>query len=300
MLTLLALALLSQSSPPPAVPAWHPLTHSVDAYAAFAPDGRSLVFQSNPGGNFDLYTIGIDGGEPKLLLSSPADDITPRWSPDGKTLAFVSERDGNREIYLCDPAGSNLRNLTRHPSADIHPFWSRDGSRLLFSSNRDTANADDFDIYEMKSDGSGVQRITHGPEIDTYASWSPDEKRIVTRRQIGSDSEVFVMNADGSAAVDISNDPEAYDGWPVWSPDGRRIAYAGGGPDEGNHFLFLVDPDGRNRVQLTTFGSDPKHCYDTQPCFSPDGKHLAFTRYEVSPDYERARICILDLPPAKS
>ncbi len=295
-----ALAIVQEPNATPPQAAWHRLTHSVDAYASFRSDGRSLVYQSNPGGNFDLYTIDLDGGEPKLLLASSADDITPRWSPDGKTLMFVSERDGNPEIYLCDEHGGSLRNLTKSPSIDIHPCWSHDGKRILFTSNRDKLHDDDFSIYAMNSDGSDVKRITHGPEIDTYASWSPDDARIVTRRQIGDDSEVFVLDADGTHPLDISNDPKAFDGWPAWSPDGKRIAWAGGGPDDGNHFIFLIDADGKNRVQLTNFWSDPNWCYDTQPTFSPDGKRLVFTRYEKSTDYERARLCILDVPPPKS
>jgi len=302
MLPVLALAVLAlaQGRPQLGAPAPRLLTHSVDAYACFAPDGRSLVYQSNPGGNFDLYTIALDGSEPRLLVSSPADDITPQWSRDGKSLIFVSERDGNREIYVSDAQGGNLRNLSRNPAADIHPCWSRDGSRVLFSSNREKLHDDDFDVYEMRADGSGVTRLTQGPEVDTYASWSADEKRIVTRRKIGKDNEVYVLNADGSGPVDISNDPAAYDGWPVWSPDGARIAYAGGGPDEGDRFIFLVDPDGKNRVQLTKRGPGNARCYDTQPCLSPDGTRLVFTRYEPSEDYERARLCLLTIPPRKA
>ncbi|MCK6445800.1 MAG: DPP IV N-terminal domain-containing protein [Planctomycetes bacterium] len=282
-------------SPTDSGPRIRRLTHAVNAYASWSPDGKSLVYQSSAPGNFDLFTITVDGSAIRELVADPAHDITPVWSPDGKTIAFVSERTGNRDVYLVDSDGANLRNLTRDPAMDIHPAWSADGKRLLFSSNRGNANADDYDIYELSLAGGEPRRITGGPDVDTYASWSPDGRRIVTRRVVAGNNEVFVMDADGANPKNLTNAP-TYDGWPVWSPDGKWIAYAGG-PDEGNHYLFLVRPDGSARAQLTKESQPLGFCYDTQPAFSPDGRSLVFTRYRPMADYESSELCILDLSP---
>ncbi|MCK6449201.1 MAG: hypothetical protein L6Q99_22620, partial [Planctomycetes bacterium] len=216
----------------------------------------------------------------------------------GSKILFVSERDGNREVYICNADGTNQRNISRDPAMDIHPSWSHDGTRLLFSSNRGNKDPDDYDIYEMNVDGSNVRRVTSGPEIDTYASWSPDGKRIVTRRVIDgkTNNEVFVMNADGSGAVNLTKAPEHYDGWPVWSPDGTKICFAGGGPDVGNHYLFLINPDGTGKRQLTfAWLAGSSHCYDTQPAFSPDGRRIVFTRYRPATHFESAELCVLEI-----
>ena len=205
------------------------LTYVVHAYANFSPDDQTVVFQSNATGNWDLYTMRPDGTGVRQIITDRAADITPVFSPDGQRIAFVSERDGNREVYVCTCDGSNAIRLTNDPGHDIHPVWSADGRRILFSSNRGNASPEDYDIYEMNADGTEVKRVTSGPDVDTYASWSPDGRRIVARRVIdGTNNEVFVMNADGSGAVNLTNDPSRYDGWPVWSPDGRRIAFASG------------------------------------------------------------------------
>ena len=287
------------AGPTGAHPAAVRVTHTVHAYPSFHPDGRTLVFQSDATGRWQLFTIRVDGSGLRPLHTSSGNDITPVWSPDGKQILFVSERDGNREVYVCDADGSNQRNITNNPAMDLHPFWSADGTKLLFSSNRGNADPSDYDIYEMRVDGTAVRRITSGPEIDTYASWSPDGTRIVTRRVIGggTNNEVFVLNADGSNPVNITNAPEHYDGWPVWSPDGTRICFAGGGPDFGNKYLFLINPDGSGKVQLTfPWLAGSPHCYDTQPTFSPDGRTIAFTRYRPASRHESTEIMTIAVP----
>jgi TolB protein len=275
------------------------LTHTVNAYGCFSPDGSTIVFQSNATGRWQLYTTRADGHGRSPLIRSESDDITPVYSPEGARILFVSERDGNREVYVCNADGTEQRNLTNHPSMDLHPMWSADGARVIFSSNRGKPDRNDYDIYTMRIDGSELTQITSGPEIDTYASWSPDGTRIVTRRVIdgGRNNEVFVMDADGSNPVNLTNAPDHYDGWPVWSPDGKRICFAGGGPDNGNKYLFLINPDGTGKVQLTSpWMAGSGHCYDTQPSFSRDGARIVFTRYRPSMMFESTELMILTVP----
>ena len=57
------------------------------AYANWSPDGKSLVFQANPHGNYDLYECGVDGKGLKKLVGSAGNDITPIYSPDGKNVS---------------------------------------------------------------------------------------------------------------------------------------------------------------------------------------------------------------------
>lgn len=299
-LTLHTVATQPVEQPHPIV---RPITHTVSAYASFHPDGRELVYQSDALGRWQLFTINIDGSNPRRLIDSPGNDITPVYSPDAKHIAFVSERDGNREVYICDADGTNQRNISNNPAHDIHPSWSADSKRVLFSSNRNKDDADDYDIYEMAIDGTALKQLTSGPEIDTYASWSPDGSRIVMRRVIDNkaNNEVFVINADGSNPVNLTNTPDNYDGWPVWSPDGRTIAYSTGptqgpGGTLGNHYIHTMSPDGANKTQHTfPWIAGLNHCYDTQPAFSPDGRTIVFTRYRPTQRFESTELCFLTL-----
>jgi TolB protein len=274
------------------------LTYVVHAYANFSPDDSTIVFQSNASGNWDLYAMRADGGGLRRLTDDPAADITPVFSPDGARILFVSERNGNRDVFVCNADGTGARALTGDPGHDLHPVWTDGGRRIMFSSNRGNPDADDYDIYEMAADGTDVRRMTSGPDVDTYSSRSPDGRKVVTRRVIdGQNNEVFVMEADGSHAVNLTHDPERYDGWPVWSPDGTRIAFSSGKPDAGDNRINVMNADGSGRFELTGREPGGTWCYDTQPTWSHDGTRIVFTRYRPG-EREAAELCVVPVPGA--
>jgi hypothetical protein len=82
-----------------------------DTNPAVSPDGQSVAFMSRRGGNWDVYTVGIDGTDLTQLTTDTANDGLPTWSPDGKTIAFVSERDGVWAIWAMNVDGNNQRPL---------------------------------------------------------------------------------------------------------------------------------------------------------------------------------------------
>jgi TolB protein len=83
--------------------------------------------------------------------------------------------------------------------------------------------------------------------VNTYPSPSPDGARIAFRRMPPeNNSEVFVAASDGTQVRNLTNHP-AFDGWPDWSPDGRRIASTS--KRGGDHKIYLMNPDGSG-VQL--------------------------------------------------
>jgi TolB protein len=82
-------------------------------------------------------------------------------------------------------------------------------------------------------------------------------------------SEVFVANGDGSDPRNLSNHP-AFDGWPAWSPDGKRIAF--GSNRNANYQIFIMNADGTEpRLLANTEGRA------TEPRWSPDGRTVYFT-----------------------
>src|ERR1700742_4575933 len=219
------------------------LTNVIDSYPQLSKDGKMLVFQSNRSGAMQIYTSKADGSELRQITHLNFAAGTPCWSPDMKRIVFAAEPSGHSEIFIMNADGSNVVQLTHIGGDDSHPHWSADGSRIMFNSSRTTPGpAADWskqwhELFSMKPDGSDVQQHTRFRTVCTFGSFSPDMKRITYRKVIdgpafqwdlsgiGRNSEIFVADADGSNEVNVSKNA-AFDGWPVWSPDGKMIAFS--------------------------------------------------------------------------
>jgi TolB protein len=272
------------------------ITNVKDAYPMLSPDGSRVLFQSDRTGDWEIYTMKPDGTDRVRLTSVAGADVTPIWSPDGKRIVFASERDDpESDIYVMNADGSGQRRLTRQPGDDSHPHWSPDGLRIVFNSARATPDlsADwskqHIEIFTMAADGSDVRQVTRLQTVSTYPQLSPDGKRIAFRRTLDEagflwdlttgarNSEVFVMNADGSNPVNVSKSA-AYDGWPAWSPDGGTIVFSSNRAGPANiGQLYAAGVDGGNLRKLT----DGPGAF-VQPSWSRDGKRIyAFQHWET-------------------
>jgi Tol biopolymer transport system component len=224
-----------------------------------------IVFQSNRGGNNEIYVMNGDGSELTNLTNNPADDQAPFWSPDGKRIAFQSFRDGNSEVYVMNADGSNLTRLTNDPADDAVDGWSPDGKKILFHTDRDG----NLEVYVMSADGTDQTNLTNSPVDDEIPDWSPDGTKIAFMSDREGNPEIYVMNADGSNPIRLTNSP-AEDLFPYWSPDGTRIAFFS--HRDGNSELYVMNVDGSNQVNLSNNRAD-----DEPPASWPaDGTKILF------------------------
>ena len=214
-----------------------------------------IAFVSRRDGNPEIYVMDADGKNQRRLTNNRADDWFPSWSPDGKRIVFISERDGHprrripgwftSEIYVMDADGGNQQNLTNHPSDDRNPSWSPDGQRIVFQSDRDNDRGHNIEIYVMDADGNNQLNLTNNLTNDEDPSWSPDGKRIVFSAQreghvenkFGITDEIYVMDADGGNQRRLT-DNRNNDWDPVWSPDGKWIAFMA--DRKGDHIKFDI------------------------------------------------------------
>lgn len=227
-----------------------------------------IAFVSNRDGNWEIYAMDPDGGNPRRLTEDPADDLSPSWSPSA-LLAFTSNRDGDLEIYRVDATGGNLTQLTNNAYNDFGPTWSPDGARIAFVSDRDsTEEIYNEEIYVMNADGTGLIRLTDHPAADRDPAWSPDGQHIAFASNRDGNWEIYVMNADGSNPVNLTNS-EGDDSGPAWSPDGAKIAFTSN--RDRNSEIYVMDADGRHQTRLTI-----NPAVDARPAWSPDGARIAF------------------------
>jgi len=202
------------------------------AAIVWSPDGTKIGFQA--GG--DIYVINADGSSLVNVTNNAAADGGPVWSPDGGKIAFWTNRDGNDEIYVMNADGSNPVNLTNNPAADRAPAWSPDGQRIAFETDRDGKVA----IYVMNADGSGsAAQLINTAADDGAPVWSPDGTKI----GFEAGGDIYVMNADGSNPVNVTNSPDWNSGI-VWSPDGRTIAFGTSNTSSGYGEIWVVNADG--------------------------------------------------------
>ncbi len=194
--------------------------YSTNEFEARYNRGRTrIAFTSNKSGNYDIWVMSHDGSGKTRLTTSGGSDWYAAWSPDGSRIAFESNRDGQYEVYVMNADGSGQTRLTFDPDFDGMPSWSPDGSQIVFISRRTGG----YRIYAMNADGSN-QKILNTQAYSAYPVWSPDKGQIAFACDADADGflELWLMNADGSNARMIYQDPNFYDRdfYPIsWSGD---------------------------------------------------------------------------------
>jgi Tol biopolymer transport system component len=178
-------------------------------FPSWSQSGEQIAFHGIYGGAgaTEVLVIDADGDEPVNLTNHPSADARADFSPNGQKIAFQSNRDGNIEIYVMNADGSDPVRLTTNPAADQAPDWSADGTKITFQSNRDG----NIEIYVMNADGTEQTRLTDHLGRDLDPAWSPNGQQITFDRDIdpieAQIRQQFVMNADGSGAVQLTELP---------------------------------------------------------------------------------------------
>lgn len=151
----------------------------------WSPDGRTLAFVGQRGGDFDIYAIPANGGEEKRLTTAPGLDDGPEYSPDGQWIYFNSERTGHMQIWRMHPDGSSQEQVIHDDTNDWFPHISPDGKWMTFLSyDKDvTGHPADKDVVlhlVSLTDGSikVLAKLFGGQGTNNVPSWSPDSTKV--------------------------------------------------------------------------------------------------------------------------
>jgi Tol biopolymer transport system component/DNA-binding winged helix-turn-helix (wHTH) protein len=249
--------------------------------AAWAPDGRWVVYSSDRAGNADIWKQRLGDPDPIRLTWSETNESQAQWSPDGQAIVFRSERDGGG-LYVM-PANGGVERLVS--SFGYEPRWSPDGTLILF--RRSAVLPDLPTMYVVGLDGRPPRPVR--PDVTgqfraLHAAWHPDGDRVsmwgTTRTR-----EVRFLTVpleDGAPVTPRISDRVQQDlagvsvDRFVWARSRRYIYFEGRAGDTQNVWRITVDPlteawvDGPER--LTTGAGE-----ETNVALSSDGTTLLFT-----------------------
>jgi Tol biopolymer transport system component len=154
----------------------------------WSPDGQRLAYCAERGGQYDIYSISVQGGPETQLTNMPGLDDGPEYSPDGRHIWFNSTRSGLMQVWRMGADGSNPTHMVQEESNCWFPHISPDGRQVVYIAYRkeDVAPGDhpankNVEIRLVPAEGGvsrTVARLFGGQGTMNVNSWSPDNHTI--------------------------------------------------------------------------------------------------------------------------
>jgi Tol biopolymer transport system component len=260
--------------------------------AACSPQGKSnykIALVANRSGQSGLFVMNSDTTGSKILTPNIHSMLRPSsWSQDGKKIAFFDIRaedgemlknntmDSHFPLYVMDSSGHGQKRLLNFPVSDFK--WSPDSRQLLYVSAYEDPQRNDTGVQNRKKQPmsaiyilnmrTGGQRRLSSFGQNCSGDWSPDGAHLALSFGNEQNSDIYVIRLDSERQRRLT-DSQNINISPVWSPDGKAIAYVAltspGVMD--NYGIYVVNADGSGKRKVSEIGG-----YEVS--WSPDGKWL--------------------------
>ena len=188
--------------------------------ASWSPDGARIAFEVQPEPQNLPYVVAarIDGSEVRRVVRG----IEPQWSPAGDRIAYLTGESGDLQLHVIRPDGTGDTQPTSARGFG-EPRWSPDGTRIVATRRLGLA------VLDVAS--GRTERLQRGLGIQSYA-WSPRGDAIAYALPAG----IRILDLTTGRVRNVSSFGEQ----PAWSPDGRQLAFSGGGECRDRRGIYRV------------------------------------------------------------
>lgn len=254
----------------------------------YSPDGKKLVVDRvsrwdvewrhyRGGQNTPLQVLDLATLTEQTIPTEGSEDIHPVWM--GDDIYFLSDRDFIMNVWAYKPSTNTVRQVTTLKTGDIK-WLSGNGKELVYEHDGyinilDPATGASKQLtINVTGDFPWAETHTENVTGDVMdASLSPTGKRILMEAR----GEIFTVPVENGDARNLTRSSGAADRRPVWSPDGRQIAWFSDKDGEG-YALYITDQEGTREPRKISIG-ESKLAWE--PTWSPDGKYIAFNDNRV-------------------
>ncbi len=184
---------------------------SLNIAPSFSSDGQMVAFAHATDANVDIHVCERQCRNPRRLTTGRGIDTNPVWSPNGQQIAFTSDRSGSPHLYVMDLDGKNVRRVSFEGSYNDGAAWRFDGTHLAYASRRKGT----FQIVVTNLVTLDTSVLTGGGDNNEHPTFSPDGRRVAFTRKQGRATQIFVMDADGSALMQLTHEGSSFA--PDWS-----------------------------------------------------------------------------------
>jgi Tol biopolymer transport system component/DNA-binding winged helix-turn-helix (wHTH) protein len=245
-----------------------------------APDGRNVLLAINRSGRQqEFWLLPIPPGPARRVLQhlpQAGVSFTPTfsWIPDSRhvVMALSTRRDEPPHLVMVDVAGHTWRSISTGPTNDGSMSVAPDGGRIVY-----TRNLSDYDLMEAPVTGGRVRELLATSRWEGMPAWGPVSQQFVFVTNRRGTMEIWLKSrAEGwerplVTPQDFPDGPTRSFMGPVFSPDGKRIAYTRN--SAAGTSIWITPIAGGVPARLT--GGQTFEC---PPDWSPDGAWLAFVR----------------------